>query len=549
MARASHEVKVRLSAEDRASATIAKTESRFGKLAKSIKTGFLVVAAAATAAGYALAKSLSAVVSAATEQEDAVTKLDASLASLGPTAAGVSERLQEQAAALQKVTKFGDEAIIAGQALIASFTKDEEAIKSATEAALNMSAATGQNLTSAFLLMGKAAKGETSTLSRYGIVLDEGLGKSEKFAAAIAAINEQWGGQAAAQAKTYSGLVQQISNAYGDLKEKLGFAITQNEKITDSLTKLRDLLTSGGLVDAVKRLAEVTATAASKTADFGVAAVETVRGLAVYNTRVKELETTYSTLPRWLDINKIQLEALRFVYAGTVKPIADLISYSQQYFQELGKGAGVADATRKIQDQMAESFQASVTKILAAQDAVRGYGESIDELRQKQSDAIAESDAYHDKLKELGIVLDTNVNAKIAENNRFLDEQRERFRYGEISADDYERSVTRVAIANERLRDSLKDGTDALSDARDGFDDAASGADGYGRSLDALPDRIRRVSEAEQAAARARQSSDTMGGTMFGGSKLFPNSSIANTAIRNGQRVRVYPNGQRSQYR
>ena len=101
-----------------------------------------------------------------------------------------------------------------GQALVASFTKNVEEIKAATQAALDLSAATGQDLNSAFLLLARAAAGETSMLSRYGITLDESIPKSEKFAAAVEKINEQFGGQAAAQAQTFSGLLAQLEPYY-----------------------------------------------------------------------------------------------------------------------------------------------------------------------------------------------------------------------------------------------------------------------------------------------------------------------------------------------
>ena len=68
------------------------------------------------------------------EQEKAEKKLETAL---GKT----SKALLNQASALQKVTTFGDEAIIGAQSLIAAFIDDEEQIKKATQATLDLASA------------------------------------------------------------------------------------------------------------------------------------------------------------------------------------------------------------------------------------------------------------------------------------------------------------------------------------------------------------------------------------------------------------------------
>ena len=235
-----HKVKIRLEGKDDASDDVKKVQGSLGKLGNFVKTNLAASMISITALFYGFTRALKAVIGASAEQELAVKKLDAALSPLGDKAGAVSKELQEYAAALQQVTSYGDETIIAGQALIASFTKNTEEIKGATKAALDLAAATGQSLQSAFLLLGRAAAGETSMLSRYGITLDESTPKAEKFAAALVKIGEQFGGQAQAQAETFTGQMSQLSNAFGDLQEAIGDSITQNEKATSSLGSLKD---------------------------------------------------------------------------------------------------------------------------------------------------------------------------------------------------------------------------------------------------------------------------------------------------------------------
>ena len=83
------------------------------------------------------------------EQEKAVKKLEAAV---GKNIQG----LVNQAAALQQVTTFGDEVIINAQALIGAYVQDEEHLKAATEATLDLAAAKGMDLATAADLVGKS---------------------------------------------------------------------------------------------------------------------------------------------------------------------------------------------------------------------------------------------------------------------------------------------------------------------------------------------------------------------------------------------------------
>jgi hypothetical protein len=367
MARNELKAKIRLEGDaSGADKAIKKTEGGFKRLGNFLKNNMLKITAAVAAGFFALSKAFGAVTSAAQQQEDAVRALDAALIPLGANAAGVSKALQEQAAALQQVTKFGDETIIRGQALIASFTKNEEEIKGATQAALDLSAAVGIDLNAAFLLMGKAAKGETSTLTRYGIILEEGIPATEKFAAAIKTVNDQFGGRAAEAAKSYSGITQQVGNAFGDLVEKIGFAITENESLVVALTKVRDVLTTGGLVDAVGRFAKGLSDAVTTSVDFVRGSGEIVRSL-------KEQDSILGGLieHRQREI-EVLTEAVRLYFSGV-----DAIG---QYIVVRGEQV-------RAEDQAA--------------DAAKALADRIQEVEDAEHKAFLSGEAWGDTLKEI----------------------------------------------------------------------------------------------------------------------------------------------------
>ena len=215
------------------------------------KLGAVIGVVAAAAAFQRLSRvairGMRAAVEAAGIQETAEIKLAQAIRLTGKASKDVLPALMAQASALQDLTGIGDEVILSNQAMLVSMGKLEgEGLRRATQAAIDMAAANDQlNLASAFDLIAKAAVGYTSTLSRYGIILDESIPKSEKFAAALAKIEEMSGGQAAAQLDTYDGRLRELAGRWGDLNEQVGEAITKSPAI-------RNLLS--GISDAVKDL-------------------------------------------------------------------------------------------------------------------------------------------------------------------------------------------------------------------------------------------------------------------------------------------------------
>ena len=160
-------------------------------------------------------KTIGATVRAFAEQELAEKKLETAL---GKTSKG----LLAQASALQRVTSFGDEAIISAQALIAAFVDDEQQIKAATEATLDLAAAKGMDLTAAADLVSKTLGSSTNSLSRYGIEVEGVVGSSSRLNSLTESIAKTFGGQAKEQTNTLTGSMTQLSNIIGDISENIG---------------------------------------------------------------------------------------------------------------------------------------------------------------------------------------------------------------------------------------------------------------------------------------------------------------------------------------
>ena len=193
---------------------LGKSVSGVGSQIKSMMGQFIGI--------YAVVKSVKAISSAIIVQEQAVADLNASLRMTGVYSDQFSKALEENAAALQKQTIYGDEAIMSATALMQNIGHiAQDQLPAAQKAAIGLAAAYNMDLQTAFLNVGKAAAGNTATLSRYGIVLDEGMSAQEKFNKVLE-IGTQSFSLAEAAAKTTGGQLKQFQNAWGDMLESLG---------------------------------------------------------------------------------------------------------------------------------------------------------------------------------------------------------------------------------------------------------------------------------------------------------------------------------------
>ena len=152
----------------------------------------------------------------------AVNMLEASFKAVGYTSAQAMKQAKAFASEMQSLTGIADEAFLDAQRLLANYgvvgAKAQEAIRSAYA----LSVGVGMDFQSSLLQIAKAAAGSTSALSRYGIVLDDGVKGGAKFDAVLAQINSRFG--AAAQAAMGDTITQTkaLIQEWGDFKEMAG---------------------------------------------------------------------------------------------------------------------------------------------------------------------------------------------------------------------------------------------------------------------------------------------------------------------------------------
>lgn len=218
-------------------------------------------------AGLGIGTFFKTVVDKTIQQEKAVKQLETVLTSTGGAAGRTAEQMQAYAASLQATTTFGDEAIIAAQAMLATFT-DIQGVNfdETVSTILDVSQALGQDLKSSTIQLGKALNDPVkglSALSRVGVSftdeqkeliksLDETGQKAEAQRVILAELRKEFGGSAAAAKDTLGGALTSLGNTWNDLLEVQEGAVGP---MKDSIRELESLLSDPQFKQSVQDLA------------------------------------------------------------------------------------------------------------------------------------------------------------------------------------------------------------------------------------------------------------------------------------------------------
>lgn len=196
------------------------------------------------------------VVQSTIESENALRQLEQRILSTGGAAQKTAQQLAGYASELQRASTFDDEAIIAAQTALLSFTNIQgDTFDRATRATLDLATALGQDLPSAARQLGLALNDPergVSRLARAGISLDKAqIDLIKSLSASGRAIEAQnlllselegrYGGAAFAAADTLGGVLKQLGNVWGDFFEASGSDVEEAKR---ALQEFRDILTS-----------------------------------------------------------------------------------------------------------------------------------------------------------------------------------------------------------------------------------------------------------------------------------------------------------------
>lgn len=187
----------------------------------------------------------------AQEQEAAEKKLASVLRATEGAAGRTFAQLKRISGEMQSMTNFGDEVIMNGMAILATFKNiGGEQFEQATAAALDLAAALDTDVKSAAIQLGKALNDPAvglTYLNRAGITFSatqqkmiRGLAKQGKLTKAqsiiLAEVESQFGGVAAGMADP----LKQIANLWGDVREGIGLTIMEFLEFSGAFGPVKD---------------------------------------------------------------------------------------------------------------------------------------------------------------------------------------------------------------------------------------------------------------------------------------------------------------------
>ncbi len=184
-------------------------------------------------------------ISAAVEQQSATFALNSAMALAGTYTKAASDSFQNFAASLQNTTGAADEVIIQGGALLVTLGRLKgEGLERATKASLDLAAGlAGQGMTpeTAFNLVSKAAAGNVSALSRYGIKVKETGDKAIDFENVMKALESRFQGMAEMQTGTFAGAMNRAKNLFGEVLESIGNIVVKSPTAMKAINSIGDM--------------------------------------------------------------------------------------------------------------------------------------------------------------------------------------------------------------------------------------------------------------------------------------------------------------------
>tara|TARA_R100001530_G_scaffold34253_1_gene26739 strand:- start:1425 stop:2876 length:1452 start_codon:yes stop_codon:yes gene_type:complete len=409
VARGDFKQRVVLELEDKASAGVKRTQGAFSRLGSFLSSKFVITLGDVVQLFKGITSGMVSFVTAAGEQEAVVKRLDQALSGLGPAAAEVSEKLQEQAAALEATTKFSDEAIISNQALAVNLGVSAKDMERLTAASVELSSATGRSLESSFVNLARTMNGFRGELGELVPEIATMSEESLRAGDALTVVLDRLGGTAAAEAQTFTGVLTSLGNAWGTIKEQIGAAVTQNEGFRKALAQLQETLTSKGFSEGLASFVEALGKMITFTVELGAKLPEVTSKLADYM-------RGYIVLAKavWDAIEPIR-EFVAWIVNATAKviaflsPIARLVSLVTELGAETKKAADIeremveeqekrSATTQKqtvVTKQLVQTIKEEAEETEEATEAVKEHTEAL------EKQGVAAAGAYGEAVAKL----------------------------------------------------------------------------------------------------------------------------------------------------
>lgn len=457
-----------------------------GKKMTNLLPSFKTVALVGAAAFGAVTAAALGAVQAAAQDEQSQKKLADQLKRTTDATAEQIAAVEQHISKQMMLTGVTDDELRPAMANLVRATGDVSFAQQQLNLALDISAATGKDLESVSLALGKAFNGNVGALTKLGVPLDQSAVKSKNLTEIVEALQGQFGGAAADAADTFSGRLRILQTSLGEAVEGIGYALLPfaerlvafiQAHVVPVIQAFSDKLAAGG------GLRDALIAAAAQMGTFGLQVIKIVENIAIgivtFGNAViaigkpmlvvigniaagltllftgsfskagemfERFESAYLALDKMnVDVNTVRASFARFTgeviglsKLNAAKAVTDGLSRFDQKAKESTdtgddflkvlkglqtEGSGAGSKVKQVADQM-KVFTDALTK---ARDATRSQTDATKAVGKAQSDLTAKTAAVADAQARFDTVVrgfPANAKESIEATRRFADAQR-----------------------------------------------------------------------------------------------------------------------------
>lgn len=462
----------------------------------------------------------------AIEQEQVTTQLEARLKSTKGAAGLTKDELLKMASGLQAVTTYGDETIISAENLLLTF-KDigKDVFPDALETVLDMSTALGQDLKSSAVQLGKALNDPiegVTALKRVGVsftdaqreqikVLVESGNTLDAQKLILQELQTEFGGASRAAAKDFGGSLKQLAGYWGDVKEKLGTAITENEAIKDLIGDLKDEIIILIETGKIEEWAETASKAISglvwafrefkdEVTEFKPLPVQMAEGMATWTMNMIGLKSPQQ------EMNALQKEATlqAIEFKNSLKELSPSMDEIREHFEKGKEHANAWMQQIREADEKAAAFSGTIKTFKEWWEDTNEAWEAAHPVIKTTTELI--ETGVHPALKNLINILETMKGVQPVLKDTFeeaippardfagivLDNVQPSLEGASTETEDFGKTTQDVVSDSKSLWDEMADGlkTKWATNFSDMLSGATSFKDGFKGILDGLKEQF-----------------------------------------------------------
>ena len=432
---------------DRLKGKAAASQGPMQKLGNTIRSnlGPALAMAGAAAGAFAIKLGVDGVKAAIADQKT-VEVLAQTLQNLGQAhrQAGVEEFV----ASLESAYGVVDEELRPALGLLLTATGDVDEAQRRLQQAMDISVGTGQSLTTVVRAFQRAlATGNAGSLSRYGIIIDENIVKTQGFGAALDAAASKFSGVAEREAKTLEGRLRILGVEIDNVKEAFGYGFLSGlgdvtgemDSFTDSVRELKPMVAGLGeqIGTLVKALGDL-----EKHTGFVSAAFK-----------------------GFLDVTGPTLDAILYFYRVMVLGEDPMEAFKQQFFGLGEAGEAAAAGVKAVGSEFGGGDWLP--------EATGDFGDlsaSVEDAESALSDLNNEMKSFFGILDDRGALRDyqasvDDLRKSLKENGKSFDINTEAGRDNQAALDDIYDSALKVAEGQATAAQKVKTMQDASTEA------------------------------------------------------------------------------------